>query len=319
VAPPPPPANEHLLYEPTGDALGLLGRAVSQGPDGELVIADELAPGCHVTPREVQSSWTREYEEDIGNVAFASTSIAALVSLRGKYGTQIRTHQKISNLKEIRADLQGSCGDVVITSVKVGTGSRELQYRREASGGGDVTVAGNGVGGGVEDWKRIGESFVWTDAQAWSFSVGKVAGAESIRLGIEMPSEMTDGDQYTIQVSAARDVWIVALYEEADGRAGILLPNQQNPNVVVAAGQRRPLPTMSVALREPAVAAREKMVLYAFTEKEDYEDFRPPAGAVSESEATSYYRSLAERLSKLPTKRWGRGEVNYLITPRGAR
>lgn len=314
--PPPPPANEHLLYEPTGNAVELLGRAVTMGPDGQMVIAEELAPGCQVTSREVQSSWTRTYEADIGNIAFASASIPVIGSLRGKYGSQIRTRTEVTNEKELIVDLGGPCGEMVIKSVKVGTGSRDLQYRREASAAADVKAYGIGVAGGDDDWERIGQSLKWSDPQAWAFTVGKFASGESIRLSIEMPTELTDGDQYTIRVSSTQQVWIIAFYEEADGRAGILLPNQETPNVLVTSGQRKPLPPMRASLRDPAVAARENIVLYAFTEKEDYEEFRPPAGAVSEADATAHYRGLGERLSKLPRKRWALSKIAYLIRPR---
>jgi hypothetical protein len=315
---PTPAGSEHLLYEPTGNASGLLGRAVTMGPDGQLVIAEELAPGCHVTMREVQSSWTRTYAEDIGNIAFASASIPVIGNLRGQYGSQIRTHTKITNQKELVADLSGPCGELVIKTVKVGTGSRDLQYRREASASGDVSAYGVGVRGGDDDWERIGQSLKWDYPQAWAFTVSKFATAESVRLSIEMPTELTDGDQYTIRVSSTQQVWVIAFYEEADGTAGILLPNQESPNVVVTSEQRKSLPTMRVSLSNPAVASREKIVLYAFTKKQDYEDFRPPAGAVSEADATAYYRGLSERLSKLPRRRWAVGEMAYVIKPRGA-
>lgn len=251
-------------------------------------------------------------------MAFGQASASTLAHLRLRYGSQIRARSKIKNARVLIADLSGPCGERVIKTVNIGTGMRELDYRREAAGDTGVAIAGVGIAAGARDWQHTGERLAWDDEQAWGFTVGGVAGAERIRLGIDMPTELTDGDEYTIQVSAARQVWIVALYEEAGGGVGILLPNGENPSVVVAAGQRRPLPAMRVSLRDPALEAREKIVIYGFTEQEDYEDFRPPAGALSEAAANEYHEALPERLRALPSKRWTRAEISYIIKPRAS-
>jgi hypothetical protein len=309
-------SDGHLLLNPTGDGEQLLGRAVTKGPNGEFVLAEELAPGCHVTVHEAPAAWHRDFEEDLGDLAVGSASLPVLGGLRAKYGRQIRAKAAIDNVKELVADVSGPCGDVIVKSVKVGTGSRELQYRLESEAGLDAKIGEAGLTAHSQSWRRIGETLSWKQEQAWAFTAGSVPGAESIRLAIEMPEQLTDGQEYTLQVTAARQVWVVALFEEAEGRAGVLLPNSENPYVVVPQGERQPLPTMRVSLREPRVAAREKIVLYGFVEKEDYLDFRPPAGAISEAESTSYFKGLEGRLSALPRRRWGRAEVAYLIKPK---
>lgn len=313
-----PPSLEqaHLLYQPTADASGLLGRAVSLRPDGTWIMADERAPGCSVTEREVISSWTREYEEDLGNVAFASAEASRLAQLRADYGQHLRARGTIRNLRVLKADLSGPCGEQVITSVQIGTGTRELFYRRESSAGAGVGAGSVGVRAGVQGWQRSRERLDWDQEQAWAFTLAQMTEAPNIRLGIDMPAELQDGDQYTIEVLAPRQVWLIALCEEADGRASVLIPNREHPALVIPAGQRRVLPAMQATLRDARSEAREKIVLYAFTSQEEYEDFRPPAGAISSEEATRYHRGLPERLSKLPRRRWGRGEMTYLIQPK---
>lgn len=323
LPPPPPPSapatrgDDHLLYQPTADASGLLGLAVTRGPDGVWVLADERAPGCHVTEREVTSVWKRDFEEDIGNLAFAGASVSTLAELKLEYGNQILTRSTIENVRVLTADLSGPCGEQVIKSVKIGSGKRELMYRQASNAGARAGVVGVGAGAGAEGWQRSRERLEWQDPQAWAFTVSSMGLGQNVRLGIDMPTELTDGEEYRIELSSPQEVWIIALYEEADGRAGILLPNRESPTVVVSAGQRHPLPVMQVGLRNPTAEAREKIVIVAFTAREDYEDFRPPAGAVSEAEATAYHRALPERLSKLPRKRWGRGEMSYVIKPKG--
>ncbi|HKO90214.1 MAG TPA: hypothetical protein VJU61_03615 [Polyangiaceae bacterium] len=314
--PPPPAGDDHLLYQPLANAADLLGRAVTRGADGAWVIAEELAPGCHVNEREVTSRWTREYEEDAGNLAFASASATSLAQLKLEYGEQLRARVTIQNAKLLSADLSGPCGEQVITSVKIGTGTRELLYRREGSAGGSVGVSGLGAEAGAQQWQRSRERLEWQDDQAWAFTIGERADAPNIRLGIDMPAELTDGEQYNIEVQAPRQVWLIALCEEADGRTSILLPDRENPTVVLPPGERRALPAMQAALRDSKLEAREKIVLYAFTSAEDFEDYRPPSGAVSIEDSTAYHRALPERLSKLPRKRWGRGETTYLIKPK---
>lgn len=311
--------GEHLLLTPTGDGPALLGRAVSEGAGGVLVIADERAPGCHVDVREVQSAWHREYQEDLGKVAVASASLPSIGGLRAQYGSQIRAQASIANVKELVADVSGPCGDVVVKRVKIGTGSRELQYRKDADVQMDVTVAGVGTQGGTGNWERIGSRLAWDQEQAWAFAVSKVESGDALQLRVDMPTEMVDGTEYSVRITSTRQVWLVVLNAEADGRAGILLPNSTSQAVSVGPDAGMSLPLMRVSLRNPITAAREKIVLVAFTERADYDDFRPPAGAVSDEDAAAYLRGLDARLAALPRKRWSRTEVSYLIQPKGVK
>jgi hypothetical protein len=309
-------AGEHLLLTPTGSPAELLGRAIEAGPNGELVIADERAPGCRVEVREIEAVWDREYDEDLGKIAIVAASIPAVVDLRAKYGTHIRARARIKNIKQLVGDFSGPCGEVVIKSVKVGRGSRELQYRREQGISTGAAVAGVGAHGELKDWKVIGSKLSWDRDQAWAFNIAKGARVENFRLSVAMPTELKDGDQYTLSVTATRQAHLVVLCEEADGRLSVLLPNADHPEVAVPAGDRRAVPAMRVSLRVADQPAREKIVVYAFSEREDFEDFRPPAGATSDDEALAYYKGLEQRLSALPRRRWTRQEISYLISPK---
>jgi hypothetical protein len=179
-----------------------------------------------------------------------------------------------------------------------------------------IAVADVELQGGHNDWECIGQRLRWDEAHAWALTAGSVTAPQTIEISIAMPQDLYDWDQYAAVLAVARDVWVIAFYEEADGKAGILLPNGENPQLFVAKGERRPLPTIQVSLRDANIMSREKFVVFAFADKEDYAEFRPPAGAISDDEATAYYRSMRDRLATLPPKRWGRAEMAYVIRPK---
>jgi hypothetical protein len=305
--------EERLFLTPTGNPAALLGRAVTHRDGGAWVVAEELAPGCEVTPRETPEAWTRDYQAGSGTFGALSAGVAQVAALNAKYGEKTRVLVHVSNTKILRADLRGPCGELVVKTVKVGTGRHAIQYRREASAGGGIAVLGIGATGG--DWEDAEASLEWKEPQAWAFTVGSVAGAEHLELAVEMPTRLRDGEEYTVRVSTKRKIWLVLLYEEADGQVGVLLPNMDHPVITASPGERQPLPTLAVSLRDPAVAANEKLVLFAFIEEEDAKLMRPPAGELTGEQARAYVDQLDAKLAGIPTRRWARYEVSYLIEP----
>ncbi|HUT79072.1 MAG TPA: hypothetical protein VM285_15345 [Polyangia bacterium] len=116
--------GEHLLIEPQGAAEGLLGRQVTQRPDGGYEIADSRASGCSVSARRIPSQWTRTYRQDLEDAAGFGASLGRFASLKARYSKGLRLETSVENEMVFEADLRGTCGDLVITSVKVGTGRR---------------------------------------------------------------------------------------------------------------------------------------------------------------------------------------------------
>lgn len=77
----------------------------------------------------------------------------------------------------------------------------------------------------------------------------------------------------------------------------------------VAAGVR-----IVAALHDPKVEARETLVVYAFSDLEDFRTLRPEVGGTAKDGA-SYAAMLTERLQSVPLSRWARVVTGYTILP----
>ena len=60
---------------------------------------------------------------------------------------------------------------------------------------------------------------------------------------------------------------------------------------------------------------QETVIVYGFTEREDFEQFRPPAGAVSSAQVDEYVSQVDQRLGarELPRSRWTKETFTYTI------
>lgn len=305
--------GEHLLLTPRGDPEALLGRTVEQAPDGGYVISDERPPGCEVQVRRVPEAWHRTYQQDIGRLAYVDTGDTPVGQLTAQFGKSLRIDAEIDNVEVLHADLRGCRGQVVST-VKVGTGKREIKAKEEAKADVKVKVKGVPVGAGGGKWRNVARGHAWSVPQAWAFSVREMEGAGGIRVDLVMPSKLRDGEQFSVRVLTSQQVWLVAGFVREDGTAGILVPREQHPRPVITSGSGLDL-TLQARLRVPDQASHESFVVYAFAEEGDFDMFKPLQGALGDAEAAAYFAELPKKLEAIPSRRWSTTSVHLLVEP----
>ena len=307
------PPGMQLLLTPVGDPDGLLGRMVEQDASGAWVVADARAPGCEVKINRVPTSFIRKYLEDAGKVASLSVGSERLAALSAKYSKGLRKYAEIVNVEQLEADLRGTCGDHVITSVMVGTGRSELEYLEEAQGGAWVAVGKVPVGAAGGKTDRVEGSIEWAEPQAWAFMVGAPNTGASVDLVVHMPAVLAAGTTFSAEIEVKRSVWLVVLYEAADGSAGVLVPSPGAPMQQAIAGERVALPSFDAMAADGQAKTHERLVVYGFLEQGDFEQFRPPAGAISPAQARAYATELPAKLEGIPRRRWISTDFGYVI------
>lgn len=303
-------SNQHLLNTPVGDPVSLLGRTVQAHPEGGWVIGERNAD-CQVSEGGLgkDERWNKTLLQSRGRVAEVAANVDNLGRLEAKYGREVVVQAKVSNRRTYYANLRGVCGDAVVLSVLVGSGERSYFTRRSggvAGGGGPAQAT---IGG----WQAEEEKLDWPDDQAWAFSVGP-GNYPTAELRVEIPFQLTDGQEFTPQIRAAHDVWIVATYQTDEGKAAVLVPSE-GTEVLIQRDQPVSLPTMRARLTDPRQDAYEIFTVYGFYAKGDYLKFAPSPGVLSPSESQAYAQELTSRLQDFPFSRWDHAEVRYRISP----
>ncbi len=306
--------GERLLYLPDGDPESLLGREVTTDAQGHTVVADERKPGCTVATTRVETSFARDYESELRNVAGFQATVQRMVELEGHYENGLRLHLRVDNDHVLRGELSGACGEQVIAEVKVGTGSREIVLLEQ--GGGSVQVDGGLAGGGGVSGERSNteqEVLQWDSPQAWAFGLtsGNVGRAA---IDIQMPESLVAGDRFKPTIAVNAPLWLVVLYRDAEGHHGVLAPRGGRP-ALHASGDTVDLPELVPSNLPGHSEDRETFVVYGFTEEADFGLFKPPAGAIDTAQADAYAKELRDRLDsgEIPKKRWTTAEFTYVI------
>lgn len=315
TVPPELDPGEHMLLTPRGDPEALLGRTVTEDESGGLLIADARAPGCRVKVRQVPQSWTRVYSQDLGRVAHFNTGRNQIGQLEVRYGENLRVDAQIDNTMVLEADLEG-CPGKVIKSVKIGAGHRDIFYDKQAGASATVKIRGVDVGAGGGKWESTRRRLQWDQPQAWAFTVAESEASVANGLEIVMPEQVTEGDTFTIEILSRQQMWIVLLYRRPDGSMDLLLPNSSIPAPSVAANGVLSLPPVRASLPTPGQGSHERLVLYGFTERADFDLLRPPAGALSSTQVTEYLDGLILNLEQIPQVRWTTTTFGYQISPR---
>jgi hypothetical protein len=306
--------GEHLLLTPRGNPEDLLGRTVEPDASGGYVISDERPPGCEVAVKRVPERWTRAYKQDLGRVAHIGTGKTPIGDLTAQYGKNMRIDASIENLEVLQADLRG-CSGTVVSSVRVGTGSREIRVREDAKIEGRVNAKGVPIGAGAGKWRAVERAMEWNDPQAWAFSVAELEAVGALHVDLVlMPDRVLDGETFSVRILAGRQVYLVMGFVTADGRAGMLLPNGKQPVPTITAGGNVEL-SLRAKLPTPGVESRDKFVLYAFSEVGDFEMFKPPGGHLDAATVAKYFDELPKKLESIPTRRWAKTEGFLLIEP----
>ena len=309
--------GEHLLVEPMAEGEKLLGRPVTLLAEGGVEIADSRAPGCEVIPSPVGSKWKRTFHQEAEYLAGFSAELAKVASLKAEYKEGIRLETVVRNEQTISANLSGTCGDLVITSVKIGTGHRELQYKKSAKAGGSVGWNSISAGGGGGAEKSMEATLTWETPQAWAFTVGTVKNTDQAEITIQMPGELTPGQQFEPRITAeARALWLVVLSCYDGDKCSVLRPSHKIPTEQVPSGRTITLWPMIAESAADGGQSVEKMVVYGFPEKGDFKMFSPPKGVLSIDTSSKYAADLERRLvnqQEIPARRWTRAEFNYVV------
>lgn len=306
--------GEHLLFAPEPEPGDLLGREVTRDQRGYLVVAPERKPGCRVIAREVDHQYQQTYDQALETVAAIGVAAPGLVDLKARYEGELRVSMKVDNTTTWRADLEGECGSRVVSEVRVGGGARRVVLRR---GGGSEVVVPLPGGAGVEAQGRRerGEAgwMAWPPGQGWAIKlVDGDRGSDMLR--IAMPEEVRAGREYTVRIDVREPMWLVVLVRDAAGHHEVVLPRGQYP-AFQAKGARVELPKL-VSTNLPGHSEdRERLLVYGFTDEDDFQTFVPPAGRATPEQVDAYVADLERRLAarEIPAARWARATFDFVI------
>lgn len=310
----------HFLLEPTSEGEELLGRAVHVSSSGGWTIADERAPGCQVRVKRSTADYEKSYRIGLGDMTAMSGGYTDLLKLEARYGRSVEAAMKIQNLETLTADTEGPCGEVIVKSVRIGTGERRLVRKAEANAKGNFGTGAVKVGGGREAATDVADEIKWSSPQAYAFTYEQSAQRKVFDFHANAAPSIKDGEKVHLEFSASDDAYLVIYYLEESGAGMVLYPTPQMPVVKVKAGQTLELPTaeekaIEAQLRDPKTPARETLVVYAFTTREDFDQFKPAAIGEGDN-AVNYAATLTKALSGVPISRWARATISYEITPK---
>jgi len=313
-----------LLLFPSGDAESLLGRTVQRTKDGSWTIADRRAPGCDVRVRRREAKYKVKRRVDVSHMTSLSAGFAKLVDLQARYGASDKVDIEIENTAVLHADIRGECGEVIVDKVFVGRGKRKLVRSREAGGGAHATI--QGITPGVEHVEKaiLGDSIEWKHDQAYGFTYKKLETTEPLSLLVRMSGHITEGDQIDFRFETNKAAWLVVYYLDQQGKGAVLWPSPEEPEPQATAGKPAVLPsvaerlagiTIEARLAQPGVPARETLIVYAFSEKADYDQTKPSVGAASDRGGW-LAANLTQKVERLPLSRWTRAKIHYVIKPK---
>jgi hypothetical protein len=312
-------ADSHFLLEPSADAEDLLGRAVHVSSKGGWTIADERAPGCSVRVKRSGAEYEKTYRIALGDMTAMSGGYGDLLKLEAQYGRSVEAEMKIRNLETLTADTEGPCGEVIVKSVRVGTGERRLL--RKAAGSAKARAGKGPVAAeaGREAATDVADSMSWSSPQAYAFTYTQSAQRKVFEFQVEAPDKLTDGERLEIRLTASDDAYFVVFALEETGAGAVLYPSDAVPVPMVKAGQTVTLPpeggSITAQLRQPQTPARETLVVYAFTARGDFDQFKPSAIGEGDN-AVPYAAAVTRELAKLPISRWARATTTYEILPK---
>jgi len=260
--------------------------------------------------------------------AHSMTSIAGgyakLVSLEAKFGRQNTADIDIDNTEILHADIRGACGAVVVDTVFVGHGKRNIMASAQAAGSAQVHAGLINAAPGIDTGQSRTDTLSWTDPQAYGFSVRENAKVEPLDVRVSLPSVVNEGENVTARFEAAQAAWLVVYYIDGNGHADVLWPSNEEPAPHVSPDAPAILPSerersqgihYKATLLKPGQPSRETLVVYAFADKHDFDAMKPAAGNESQDGPT-YAAELTKRLQTVPMSRWSRAVVGYEIQPK---
>ena len=283
-------AQAHLLLVPSADPESLLGRAVHMTGDNVWTIAQSRAAGCDVTVKRMPSRFDTRRNVQLSSLTALAGGLPQLIEIEGRYGRRVTVHTEIQNTEIYEADVSPRCGDIVVDRVFVGSGRRQLMTQSDLGGAASVTALAVSPSVSHEESSKIVDSTEWREPM-------------------------------TIRTS--KKAWLIVFYQESDGRAALLWPSAQEPEPVAEPNHPAVLPSsaernagirIQAQLHQPDKPVHELFVVYAFSEKTDWERFKPTFGAES-TEGAAYVSEITNKINDLSMARWSRAILAYTIVP----
>lgn len=313
-------SDTHFLLEPTADAEALLGRQVHVSSAGAWTIADERAPGCEVRVKRSASRYKKKYRVGLGDLTAFSGGYADMLRLEARYGRSVEAEFEIENAETLSADTEGPCGEVIVKSVRVGSGFRRMVRKAEGSAKGRAGKGPIGAEGGRSAATEALDSMEWSDPQAYAFAYDRTAQQKQFSFHLSVPDRLSDGEPVRFEFETNETAYLIIYVLEETGAGGVLYPTDAMavPTVKPKAPLILPGPDetpIQAQLRDPKTAARETLVVYAFTQREDFDRLKPEA--MGEGDGVAYAAKLTAALAQVPISRWARATATYEIVPKG--
>lgn len=315
------PSNQRLLFQPTSDAEGLLGRPVTIDEQGEMHIGQERAPGCELLASEaVPQRFEEHYVSDVGSFLAAGAGIEHLAKLRADRSERLVSTLDIQNEFMLRGRLHGPCGDTVVRAVLVGSGRRSMFARQSAQGMAEAGVPDVGLGAsmGAKGHQYVDQGRHWKDALAWAVELGQVNQELQVEVRLE-PMRIEHGGSYRIFARANQPVTLVVVVQEdreVGDAAAVLIPGLGGRQVQLRPGVDTPLPEARAILRDPTRAQHDMLYVYALRHEADLGPLHLTAG-LTEKQATEEALRVMEILNGLPGHRVALKRHGYDIVPSG--
>lgn len=314
-------SDTHFLLEPTSDAESLLGRQVHVTSAGAWTIADARAPGCEVRVKRAGSRYKKKYRVALTDLTAFAGGYADMLRLEARYGRSVEAEYEIENTETLTADTAGPCGEVIVKSVRVGAGFRKLVRSAEAAAKGGAGRGELGAEGGREAATQALDSVEWSDPQAYAFSYARAPQSKQFDFSINLANRFSDGDKVRFEFEASETAYVIVVWLDEQSQGGVLYPSDALPVPTVAPRAKLRLPgaeerQIEARLNDPATPVRETLVVYAFTQRDDFDRFRPESMGVGEGLA--YVKALQEAVQQVPISRWARVTETYEIVPRGS-
>ena len=302
--------SEHLIAEPRA-AEAFLGHVATKTETGWSV-ARELQIDCRLQPKSEPNGVHNRYAQSLEKTGGFHVGKEGWARLYAAFGSHVRVVFDVTTDAIIEVDTSGcgKPGEYVIYGVKVGRGARTLESVSTRAGGVETSKwallkADGGGYDGVEtqiDWQR---------PLAWSFSVEQIKDGSIGLSARPSTAQVEHGSQYEIELSARRQVWVVVVLEEADGRLSLLYPHAKYRYIVPASELLR-LPVVA-ELRDGVTPTQDRVQVYGLTSEEDFEALRPSSGFLDARQVASYVDDLERRLSRLDQSEWEMVEFSVQI------
>jgi hypothetical protein len=315
--------DTHFLLEPSADAEDLLGRRVHLSSKGAWTIADERAPGCQVRVKRSAAEYQKSYRIGLGDMTAMSGGYSEILKLEARYGRSVEAAMKINNQSRpspptprapaatssstpcASAPASAACCARPRAAPAAALGRGPLQGRRLARG---------------RHRRRRRDDLV--EPAGLRLHLQARPAAQAARPPGPRPrARQRRRAASSSSFAATSDAYLVIFFLEESGAGAVLYPNSHRARAArqedrerwpCRAPPRSPSPPRCATRK---TGARETLVVYAFTNRADFDQFKPSAIGDG-SDAVTYAANLTQALASVPISRWARATLTYEIRPK---